>query len=176
MAGIVALPMMLKAGWLFIKHGPVRSSMRSIGQALLKTLCYIGEVTTDYANLRIVAQEGEYGDVYCHLDGGSSREKSVYLRALQEILDPITNPRYLLVRIERPWMIFPRKDYHTVPSVIGQKKDYAEHFAKVWTRHVGKMRLVYTRNREGRITLLRARNHSLSSSFREKSEQITRWK
>jgi hypothetical protein len=175
-AGIIAAPMTLKACWLFIRHGPVKSSMKSIGEALLKTLCHIGEIRTDYTKLRVAADEGPMGLVYCHLDGGSSREQAVYLRAMQEILDPIGNPRYLLVRIPPPWMFLARKDYHTVPSVIGQKKKHAEYFAEMWSKHVGKMELVYTRNREGRIVLLRARNHSLSAAFREKSERVTRWK
>jgi superfamily II DNA or RNA helicase len=175
-AGLIAAPMTLKACWLFIRHGPVKSSMKSIGEALLKTLCHTGEIRTEYTKLRVVADEGPMGLVYCHLEGGSSRERAVYLRAMQEILDPITNPRYLLVRIPPPWMFLARKDYHTVPSVIGQKKKNAVYFAQMWSKHVGKMKLVYTRNREGRIVLLRARNHSLSDAFREKSDRITRWK
>ncbi len=175
-SGAVALPMTLKAGWLFIRHGPVKSSMRSIGEALLKTLCQIGEIKTEYTKLRVVADEGELGSVYCHLNGGTSREKAVYLKALQEILDPIGNPRYLLVRIPPPWMFLARKDYHTVPTIIGQKKKHAEYYAEMWGKYVGKMELVYTRNREGRIVLLRARSHSLSTAFRPKSDRVTRWK
>jgi superfamily II DNA or RNA helicase len=175
LCALVGMPYMLRAGYLLIKHGRVQSSIRMIGTAILRTLCHIGEVRTEFTKLRVVADDDDYGFVYCRLEGGTSREKSVYLRALQEILDPIENPRYLLVRKTSLWTFLTRKDYHEVPSVIGQKKAYAEFFAAMWSRYVGKMELVYTRNREGRITLLRARNHSLSAAFRPKSERVTKW-
>ncbi|MBN2228453.1 MAG: DEAD/DEAH box helicase family protein [Candidatus Thorarchaeota archaeon] len=172
---VVTTPLFLKALWLTIRHGPIASSMKAISTALLKTLCKMGEIRTDFINMRVVADKGDMGEVFCHLEGGKPREKAVFLRSLQEILDPIENPRYILVR-KSNLLIIPRKDYHTVPSVIAAKKGNAEYFAEMWSRYVGKMNLVYTRNREGRIELLKARNKSLSAAFRPKSERITRWK
>lgn len=176
MCMIIMAPTTFKAIYLFIKHGPVKSSLNQIGTSILKTLCHIGEFSTDYMNMRVVVEEGEYGEVFCRMDGGSSREKSVYLQALQEVLNPIENPRYLLVRKSFWWNHFTRKDYHTVPTVIGVKKEYAEFFAEMWAKHVGRMELIYTRNREGRIELIRARTKSLSATFRPRSERLTRWK
>ncbi|MFQ5833482.1 MAG: DEAD/DEAH box helicase family protein [Candidatus Thorarchaeota archaeon] len=175
-AALILLPGLLKALWLLIRNGPVKSSMKQVGTALLKTLCHIGEIRTKYHELRIVVEEQEYGFVYCHIEGGRNREKSVYLEALQEILNPIENPRYLLVR--RTWLRrkIARTDYHAVPTVIGTKKMNAECFADMWKKHVGRMDLVYTRTRKGRSILLKARSKSLSSAFRPKSERITRWK
>ena len=173
---IIMAPTTLKAVYLFIKHGPVKSSLKQIGTVILKTLCHIEEFSTEYNKMRVVVDEGEYGEVFCRMDGGSNREKSVYLEALQEVLNPIQNPRYLLIRKSMWWNRFTRKDYHAVPAVIGAKKEYAEYFAKMWSSHVGSMRLVYTRNRMGRIELIRARNKSLSATFRPRSERLTRWK
>jgi len=173
---IIMAPTTFKAIYLFIKHGPVQSSLKQIGVTILKTLCHIGEVSTDYTNMRVVVEEGEYGEVFCRMDGGSNREKSVYLQALQEVLNPIENPRYLLIRKSTWWNRFTRKDYHAVPAVIGAKKEFAEHFAEMWAKHVGRMNLVYTRTGEGRIELIRARNKSLSATFRPRSERLTRWK
>lgn len=173
---IIMAPTTLKAIYLFIKHGPVKSSLKQIGIATLKTLCYIGEISTDYSKMRVVIDEGEYGQVFCRMEGGNNREKSVYLQALQDVLNPIENPRYLLIRRSMWWNRFTRKDYHAVPSVIGAKKEYAEYFADMWSKYVGKMSLVYTRNRKGRIDLIHARNKSLSATFRPRSERLTRWK
>jgi superfamily II DNA or RNA helicase len=173
---VIMAPTTLKAVYLFIKHGPVQSSLKQIGAAILKTLCHIGEMSTDYMKMRVVVEEGEYGEVFCRMDGGSNREKSVYLQALQELLNPIENPRYLLIRKSTWWNRFTRKDYHAVPAVIGAKKEYAEYFADMWAKYVGRMNLVYTRTGEGRIELIRARNKSLSATFRPRSERLTRWK
>jgi len=176
MCMIIMAPTTFKAVYLFIKHGPVKNSLRQIGITILKTLCHIGEVSTEYSKMRVVVEEGEYGIAFCRMEGGSSREKSVFLQAMQELLNPIENPRYLLIRKSMWWNRFTRKDYHAVPSVIGAKKEYGEYFAELWGKNVGKMKLVYTRNREGRIELIRARNKSLSATFRPRSERLTRWK
>ncbi len=53
--------------------------------------------------------------------------------------------------------------------------DGFKYFAEMWAKHVGKMKLIYTRNRIGRLELLKARNKSLSAAFRPKSERVTRW-
>jgi superfamily II DNA or RNA helicase len=172
---LLSTPLFFKALWLFVRNGPVEWSMKSISIALLKTLCQIGEIHTDFSSMGVIAKVGEIGEVYCRLEGGTSREKSVFLKALQELLDPIENPRYILVRKSR-LLFIERKDYHTVPSLIASKKEYAEFFAEMWSKYVGKMKLIYTRNREGRMELLRARNRSLSAAFRPRSERITRWK
>jgi hypothetical protein len=172
---LIFTPPFIRVLILFIRHGPIASSMKTIGTALLKTLCHIGEIRTDYTSLRVVADVGEIGEVYCHLEGGKGREKAVFMSALQDILDPIENPRYILVRKSR-LLFFERKDYHSVPTIIGAKKKHAEYFAEMWTKHVGKMNLIYTRNRTGRLELLKARNKSLSAAFRARSERITRWK
>ncbi|TFG26148.1 DEAD/DEAH box helicase [Candidatus Thorarchaeota archaeon] len=171
---LVSTPLFFRAIWLLIRHGPVESSMRMIGIALLRTLIHIGEVQSDYSTLAVITKAGEYGEVYCHLEGGKAREKSVFLKALQEILNPIENPRYIMVRKSR-LLFIERIDYHTVPAVIAAKKEHAQFFAEMWAKYVGKMKLIYTRNKEGRIELLRARNKSLSAAFRPKTERITRW-
>ena len=174
---IVMAPFLLKALWLFIRHGPVRSSLKQIGRALLATLYFADEIRTDRSNLEIVVEDYEKhtGFVFCHLKGGSSREKWVYLEALQELLGPIENPRYLLVRKSR-LLFFQRVDYHPVPKIIGVRKKYAEYFAQMWRKYVGKMDLVYTRRKEGRKILIHARNHSLSAAFVPRSKRRTRWK
>jgi hypothetical protein len=172
---IVAVPMSLKALWLFIRNAPVESSVRQIGEALLKTLVYIKAIKTKESDLKIEATEVGLGVFSCSLDGGTTYEKSVYLDAFEEIVGPIENPRYILVR-KTPLGRFLRQDYHTVPVIISTKKEYAEYFAKMWSWRVGSMKLVYTRTREGRKLLLKARTHSLAAAFQKRAERRTCWK
>ncbi|MCF2137880.1 MAG: DEAD/DEAH box helicase family protein [Candidatus Thorarchaeota archaeon] len=74
---IVMLPHVIKALLLFVRHGPIKSSLSQVGMALLKTLRFMGEIRTDIGSLRVVVEEieGMPGYVYCHLEGGSNREK-----------------------------------------------------------------------------------------------------
>ncbi|MFW9806705.1 MAG: DEAD/DEAH box helicase family protein [Candidatus Thorarchaeota archaeon] len=169
-------PKALKAVWLFVMHGPIKSSLAQVGKAVLATLCDVGIIRTDIKEMSVVVEEGKKGEVFCHVEGGTRRERATYLSALREVLEPIASPRYLLVRKSMLGHSFVRQDYHSVPSVLGSRKEYAEHFAAQWKKYVGEMELIYTRNREGRIALLRARNHSLSAGFRPRSEKISRWR
>ncbi len=114
------------------------------------------------------------GIAHCRLEGGTEAENKYFLDAMQEVLSPIDNPRYLLVRESKSGGMR-RVDYHAAPDVIGRKKANAEYFAKAWKKRVGKARLVYTRNEEGRRILLKARVQALSSAFRKKADQISVW-
>ncbi|MFW9967140.1 MAG: DEAD/DEAH box helicase family protein [Candidatus Thorarchaeota archaeon] len=169
-------PKALKALWLFVMHGPIRSSLAQVGKAVLATLCEVRIVRTPIEEMRVVVEEGKRGEVFCHVEGGTRRERATYLNALGEVLGPVESPRYLLLRKSMLGKSFVRQDYHNVPDILGSRRESAEAFAKQWKKYVGEMDLIYTRNKEGRIALLRARNHSLSAGFRPRSERISRWK
>ncbi|MHA2307263.1 MAG: DEAD/DEAH box helicase family protein, partial [Candidatus Hodarchaeales archaeon] len=172
---LAGFPKFLKAIWLFIRHGSVKSSLNQISKTLLKSLCLTGLIKTDFNEIKIKIDKGEAGVIFCHLDGSTNREKIIFLESLQEILDPIQNPRYLLVRKSLIFNHFGRFDYHAVPSVIGTKKRHVLLFAELWDKFVGEMELIYTRSRQGRESLLKARNHSLSAHFRTPTQRISRW-
>ncbi len=169
-------PKFVKAIWMFIKHGPIKSSIRQVGRALLYSLCQMGIVKTAFGDMNVIVDENKRGEVFCHIEGGTRREMAIYLETLEEILGPIESPRYILVRKSSLRGTLTRHDYHSVPSILGIKKEFAKQFADSWTRFVGEMDLVYTRTREGRLVLLKARNQSLSAGFRKRSERVSRWK
>ena len=94
--------------------------------------------------------------------------------ALQQVLEPVDNPRYLMVRESRLGPVR-RVDYHAVPDLIGQNKKFASHFAHRWNRYVGPSTLVYTRTADGRLTLLQARTKALSSAFQKRTDRVNVW-
>jgi hypothetical protein len=173
-AALAALPKCLKALWLLLWHGSIASSMKQVGKAVLKAMVQGEQIETGISQLKVVTRPLDYGFVSCSLKGGTTRERSIILDALQEVLGPIENPRYVLVRKSLlGWLV--RKDYHTVPAVLGKNKDLAEYFRKMWARHVGATNLVYTRTPEGRRFLLKARTHSMSRSFQSRAERLKSW-
>lgn len=171
---VLALPKCLKAAWLFLRHAPVASSMKQIGKALIKALAGTDLIETPVGRLKVVARRQDYGVVSCSLKGGTTRERSIFLEALQELLGPIENPRYLLVR-KSPLGWLMRKDYHAVPKALGKNKDLAGAFAALWSRYVGPTRRVYTRSPAGRRRLLKARAHSMASAFQRRAERVRSW-
>ncbi|NIP34359.1 MAG: hypothetical protein GWN18_05385, partial [Thermoplasmata archaeon] len=56
--------------------------------------------------------------------GATYYETVQYLDALQQILDPIQNPRYIMVRKSSVGP-FSRRDYHAVPAILGAKRSFA---------------------------------------------------
>ncbi len=172
---VVALPKCLKAVYLFLRHGPVASSMKQIGKALVRALAHGGIIETDVSKLKVVTSRRKYGFVNCSLEGGTTRERSIFLDAMQEILGPIGNPRYILVRKTRLWRLL-RRDYHVVPSVLGRNKELAEYFGRMWGRRVGAMELIYTRTAAGRRMLLKARGAAMSAGFQRRCERVRSWK
>jgi len=173
-AALAAVPKCLKALWLFLWHGSVASSMKQIGKALVKSLVQAEVIETNPWQLKVVARQQEYGLVSCSLKGATTRERSIFLEALQEVLGPIENPRYVLVR-KSPLGCLMRKDYHAVPAPLARNKELAEHFRKMWARYVGPTQLVYTRTPEGRSFLLKARAHSMAKSFQRRAERLRSW-
>jgi len=91
------------------------------------------------------------------------------------VLDPLENPRYLLVRKTR-WLRIRREDFHAVPEILGKKKEHAICFHRRWIKHVGPADLIYTRTVEGRKLLLRARARALAASFQSRSKRRSCWK
>ena len=174
-SALIALPKCLKALYLFLKHAPVRSSMKQIGKTLVKSLAYANLVQTRASRLKVVTAKHQYGFVSCSLKGGTTYEKSLFLDSMQEILGPIGNPRYIMVR-KTPLLRWMRKDYHVVPQVLGRNKELAEYFRTMWSKYVGPTELVYTRSVEGRKILLKARGHAMSTSFQRRAERIRTWK
>jgi len=171
---LAASPMFLKALWLLLRHGSVGGSLRQVGKALLRALVRADAIDTDVNQMRVVVEKAAYETLICRLEGGTTREKSVFLDALGELLGPIRNPRYLLLRKSRLGALR-RTDYHAVPTVLGRKKAHAAFLAKMWKKYVGSTGLIYTRNTEGRRALLKARGRSLATAMQKKSERRNRW-
>ncbi|HQI27649.1 MAG TPA: DEAD/DEAH box helicase family protein [Sedimentisphaerales bacterium] len=174
LAALAALPRYVRVLWRLLWHGSATSSLRQVGKAVLRSMIQAGAVETDFARLRVVASRLGFGLVGCSLQGGSTRERSVFLEALQELLGPVEDPRYLLIRrSSRGW--FARKDYHSVPRALGKNKETAEHLRKMWSLRVGPADLVYTRTPEGLRFLLNARARSMAAGFDRRAERFKSW-
>ena len=174
LAAVLSAPFFLKAAWRWLRHGSIESSMKQVGRAIVEGLWKARLIDTDPAKFRVYADRNRDGSIYCWIGGGDLAEQHLFLSSLKILLDPIENPRYLLSR--KPVWRFFREDYFAVPDEIAKKKEWAEMFAKSWSRLVGPMILVYTRNEPGRRLLVRARFRSLSARYQSKAERLSCWK
>lgn len=179
-SGVIGILMfgkkLYKAFTMYVKYRDISKDIHNIGKATLTSLVKEGSIKTSQSQLKVTCKVGECGDVYCHLEGGTTFEKSTFIQSLEEIITPVDNPRYLIIRKSKLAIVVKQKDYHSVPELLGRKKKFAEHFYTEWKNLVGTCDLVYTRNMEGRKVLLKARMGSLSAKFQQKAERVNKWR
>lgn len=166
----------IKAFRLYLRYRDISKDIRQIGVALVDALWEEKIITTNREQLSVETFSDSDGAVYCHLQGGTTYEKSMFINALQEITGSVNNPRYVIVRESLLWRKIKQEDYHSVPEVLGRRKSAAERFKYKWEKQVGRCRLVFTRTLEGRKFLLHCRINSLASRLSDDTERVNIWR
>lgn len=174
-ATLASLPRLAKAGWLAWRNGSLEGSLSEVTHAILEALAKAEIIGSSEAEAALVdvrtSVDGRNDVVVANVSRATERH---VMQAIAEALGPVQNPRYLLVR--KSWLGPKRRtDYHAVPSVLGARKEFAEAFHACWQAQVGSSRLVFTRNREGRQMLLRARMRSLAAGFQRSVDRRSAW-
>ncbi|MBQ3481834.1 MAG: hypothetical protein IJH48_05790, partial [Oscillospiraceae bacterium] len=134
---------------------PEKTLMR-LGAALLDAMRECGAISSAGASLA-VRRCGQ--GVECALDGASLREKNLFSEALGELLSPLDNPRYLLIRT-LPLFGFTKRlssQSYACPAALGANRKGAETLKKHLEKRGDRFELVYTRSEQGRKTLLECR-------------------
>lgn len=173
-AGLACAPGLARAGWLTVRNGTVERSLGQVGQVVLSSLVHAGLAgQADLDGGRFQVREGLDGRKHIVLAGVSRATERQVMQAITEVLGPVQNPRYLLVR--RSGFGLLRTDYHAVPAALGARKEWAETFARLWARNVGSSFLLFTRTPHGRRMLLRARATSLAAGLQRSVERRSAW-
>src|SRR5690606_31836294 len=87
-----------KALKLYYKYRDISKDIQQIGDALLNSLIKERAIKTDSSKLKVETSVDNWGAVFCHLEGGTTFDKSTFINALQEVIAPIDNPRYVIIR------------------------------------------------------------------------------
>ena len=101
----------------------------------------------------------KYHAVY--LSGGTSRDKTLFTKCVNEFFGEIDNQRYLLVRSRK---LRGQYDFYVVPECFAKRKEDAVRFYECVKPYMGKYDLVYTRSEKGRKVLIEARMKSLANA------------
>ncbi|HJA91622.1 MAG TPA: DEAD/DEAH box helicase family protein [Candidatus Eisenbergiella merdipullorum] len=147
-------------GGRIVKYLTPQRYFSAIGKGMLNVLKKAGEITSECA----VKTKEEEGYLFAAwLKGGTDREKTVFADSLTQMLSPVDNQRYLLC--QGRGAIFGH--YYCVPQLFSGSREKAEAFRKGMEPWIGRYRLVYTRNPEGRKILLKGR----ARAFANKNER-----
>jgi superfamily II DNA or RNA helicase len=178
LAGLLGLafagPKLLRAAFLWLRCLPVDGGLRQIGLAVRDALAAAGLLQTYRRRLLVRTADIGQGYFSISLVAGTYRESNLFADAMQEVLGPIENPRYLLTRNSAEG-ILPRRDYHAVPRALAADKEKAMLFHKHWQRRLGPAELIYTRSDQGRRQLLKARARTFSNAFQPRALRLDRW-
>lgn len=158
----------------YIKTGTVEGIMKQIAITILETMSSQGLIKSSIKNvgLRITDINGM---LFVSCTNLPAEENNMFIQSLQEFLDPVNNPRYILVKHSIFMGEIKQIDYFSIPTLLSSNKQGVDIFKRLWEKHIGKCDIIYTRNLEGRKVLLKARKDASSAMKREKSKRLSKW-
>lgn len=169
-----ALPKLGRSLQLFFRHGSLERSLASVGALVLEALAGLERLSYPPEQYQVTVKRNLEGQYDVVLMNATRADERVFLEALVELLGPVQNPRYLLVR--KGWFGRVRqKDYHNVPAIFAARKEDADAFHTLCQRHIGASDLLFTRSAQGRKALLKARANSLAASFQRVVNRRSVW-
>lgn len=159
----------------FLLHINPARSIRALGEAVYQTLRDCGIISPAAKVETEKKKNVEY--IRISLRNASVHDQNVFNTAIRELLSPIENPRYILVR-RNYFGSYDTVCSYACPTVIGKKKEYAEILSQNLHACAEKFTLVYTRTENGRNFILRCRKRSYITYNRkvtDKKYKITHW-
>lgn len=174
-ATLASLPSLFKASRLFWRNGSLEGSLAQVAGTVIEGLHQSGQLAqADFERAELEIGSSVDGRKDIVVTGVSRASERQIMAAIAEVLGPVQNPRYVLVR--ESWLgLFARTDYHSVSASLGARKETAEKFARLWNSRVGSSRLVFTRSAEGRQVLLKARMRSFAAGFQRSVDRRSAW-
>ncbi len=161
--------------WRLVSAGSPGRYLREIGRCILDGLHAADRLHTPRDHLSVtILNLGQPGVRYCAIEGGTRHDEAAFADAMAELLEPIRNPRQVLVRRTGHWWLR-QVDYHAVPEAIGAEKAALAAFERGWRRRIGACEIHGTRTREGRRIMLRARARQYAAVFVAPAERLTIW-
>ena len=133
--------------------------MKQIAIVILETLSDQGLIKTSIKQVGLKVHD-EKGELFVSCANLPADENNLFIQSLQEFLDPVENPRYLLVR-------------HT--RFLKKIRKGVEIFKGLWKLYIGDCDIIYTRSAEGRRVLLKARKYAFSAINKRASKRLSKW-
>lgn len=158
-----------------VLHANPARSIKTLGIAVYKTLrdC---DLIADSARVE-TAQDKNLMTVSLYLRNASVHDQNIFNTAMAELLSPIENPRYLLIKKTRSGRYLYEQSY-ACPSVLGKKKECVEVLAEHLKRDTGDFEAVYTHREDGRRLILKCRKQSyVTQNIRAagRKYKVTHW-
>lgn len=140
----------------FVLHLTPRKSIKSVATAVLNALKELNKIQKA-SKVKLLSNElGIYINIT--LVNGSLHEQNLFNKAIEEIYSIIENPRYIMMK--KGILGYNYSLSFSCPSIIGMNKENVQLFKKYLTKIFGKMDFIYTRNVDGRKTIIKCKKKS----------------
>ncbi|WP_405605529.1 DEAD/DEAH box helicase family protein [Polaribacter sp. Asnod1-A03] len=161
---------------LYMRYGFIYKKIHKMSLTVLDTLIDLKLVITDRNNIFIDTKKLSNGNISCNIRGTNKLESQLFVNALNEILQPIENAKYLIIQTNWYKSKFNISNFFAIPEVFSNNKKEALLFQKKWLKNLGKSKLIYTRNKIGRRLLLKARLAHIHNRDKKLTKQSVIWK
>lgn len=131
--------------------------LKDICQGIRSALLYTNKFDSNEHRVEVI-NHGVFH--FAYLIGGTGHDKSLFGQCLFEMFQDIDNQRYILYAASRKNKA---DGYYPIPDIFSKRKEDAELFASYMKKYIGKYKVVYTRNVEGRKILLKGRVHAMAN-------------
>lgn len=145
--------------WYLYKKFSPQKKFKKLANALHALLVDTNQITSQS---KVMIKENDTYEIVITLENASIKEQTIFIKCIKEMFSEIDNQRYFIMQ---SWF---SSNYFAVPERYSKRKDDATSFLGYVSKVIGKFRLVYSRNPEGRTLLLRAR----TKSFINKNNRI----
>lgn len=160
---------------MYIKKGSPAGILQQIAIVMLETANALDYITIPEGTKNKKPEVWDLrGNLYVTYRNIPVEDNNFLIKCLQEFLDPVENPRYVLIKEQRKFFL-KQVDYYSIPAAFSTKKSDIEIFTRNWENYIGLCKIVYTRNYQGRKILLKARNNAFSSIRRPKAKRLSKW-
>ena len=160
----------------YLRYGFLYKKIKNMGLAVLHTMEDMHLLTTHIASISVHSEKIYNSTIVCNLKGATKYEEAFFLKTLTELLEPVKSPRYIIINTNFFKKGFNIENFYPVPEVFGKNKEDAIRFQENWTRFMGKNKLIFTRQPEGRRLLLKARLLNHASTEKNDLNSQTVWK
>lgn len=161
-----------------IRHLNPTYYMKQIGKAVLNSMVQSQKLVTNKQLVTNVVEKIEDMDkkvfYKTYLKGATVYENNLFIKSIREIYSKVADTRYIICVQKQKKLC--KDTYFNVPSIFDADKKEATAFFREWNANVCKGELIYTRSKEGRRFLLKARKNSMSynEAFFERKE-ASKW-
>lgn len=172
--GLWWVPRAIRNAKLWFRNRHQRRRQVWIALIVIQGLAEAGKLHQKPSKNAVVCEPLPNGDLALRVRLSTRFETNRILSAIQEVLCPQPNPRYVLVHeSSRRGKTHPQ--VIGVPTELGAKKEHAAAFHAHWCKVFGPARLVYTRNPDGRALLLKANARALLAKTQQPTHMDWSW-